>query len=103
MELEREGLIVSMSDVRRIIQLDKQDVHHLYRLRITLEKLAVERAILNLSLVNLNALKAKLASMRNANTDGDAEAFTASDFDIPAALQGIEAHLQHSLILALSA
>jgi DNA-binding GntR family transcriptional regulator len=160
MQLEREGLIVTKPGGRYVIELGEQDIRQLYQLRTALEKLAIELAIGNSSLVNQKALEAKLAEMRHAINVGDTAAYTASDLelhellwqqagnpylldmlnsmigpifmliasqarmiedwqkslllheqlletirnkDIRAALQSIEAHLDHSLTLALSA
>jgi DNA-binding GntR family transcriptional regulator len=160
MELERRGLIVTKPGGRYVIELDEQDIRHLYQMRTSLEKLAVELAIENTSPDNLNTLKSKLAEMHHAIEVGDAAKYTASDLemhaiiwqqagnpylldtlnsmigpismfiasqaimvedwqeslrlheqlvemieakDAPAALQSIEAHIHHSLDLALLA
>jgi DNA-binding GntR family transcriptional regulator len=160
MELEREGLIITKPGGRYVIKLGEKDILQLYQLRTALEKLAIELAIGNSSVVNQNALEAKLVEMRNAIKVGDTAAYTASDLelhellwqqadnpylldmlhsmigpifmliasqarmiedwqkslllheqlletirnkDIQAALNSIEAHLQHSQTLALSA
>lgn len=160
MELERHGLIVTRPGGRYVIELDEQDIRHLYQLRVSLEKLAVELAIGNASQANQNVLESKLAKMHHAIEAGDTATYTASDLqmheliwqqagnpylfdmlnsmigpifmfiasqarmiedwqeslrlheqlaamisnrDIPAAQRSIEAHLQHSLDLALRA
>lgn len=159
MELERQGLIVTKPGGRYVIELDEQDIRHLYQLRLALEKLAVELAIANTTREHQDALDAKLAEMRTAIAVGDIPTYTASDLamheliwrqsgnpyllnmlssmigpifmfissqahiiedwqhslrlheqliemiqkeDIPAAVQSIQAHVLHSLDMALA-
>lgn len=82
MALERQGLIETKSGGRFVIELDEQDIRHLYQLRISLEKLAVELTIGNISQANLDILEAKLAEMRLAIAVGDVPKYTASDLDM---------------------
>lgn len=82
MKLERQGLIVTKPGGRYVIELDEQDIRHLYKLRTTLEKLAVELAIGNASQVNQKALESKLAEMRNAIAVGDIPTYISSDLEM---------------------
>ena len=82
MELEREGLIVNKPGGRYVIELGEQDIRQLYQLRTALEKLAIELAIGNSSLVNQKALEAKLAEMCHAIKVGNTAAYTASDLEL---------------------
>jgi DNA-binding GntR family transcriptional regulator len=82
MILERQGLIVTKPGGRYVIELDEQDIRHLYKLRTTLEKLAVELAIGNASQVNQKALESKLGEMRNAIEVGDIPTYISSDLEM---------------------
>jgi DNA-binding GntR family transcriptional regulator len=82
MILERQGLIVTRPGGRYVIELDEQDIRHLYKLRTTLEKLAVELAIGNASQVNQKALESKLAEMRHAIAVGDIPTYISSDLEM---------------------
>ena len=82
MILERQGLIVTKPGGRYVIELDEQDIRHLYKLRTTLEKLAVELAIGNASQVNQKSLESKLAEMRNAIAAGGIPTYISSDLEM---------------------
>ena len=82
MELERQGLIVTKPGGRYVIELDEQAIRHLYQLRTSLEKLAVELAIGTASQDNQNALEFILAKMRHAIAVGDSAAYIASDLEM---------------------
>jgi DNA-binding GntR family transcriptional regulator len=82
MELERQGLIVTRPGGRYVIELNEEDIRHLFRLRATLEKLAVELAVANASPVNQAALETKLAEMRRAIEAGNTATYTASDLEM---------------------
>ena len=158
MELVHQGLLINKPAGRYVIELNGEDVRHFYKLRLSLEKLAVELAVQNVTDEKLAALEAKLEEMRGAIADKNTTLYASSDFaiheliwqqsgnpylieilssmigpiflfissqaglvddwqelfrlhehlvktiaanDIPAALQSIEAHVQHSLELAL--
>ncbi len=82
MALERQGLIVTKPGGRYVIELCEQDIHHLYHLRIALEKLAVELAVGNVTPANQEALDAKLAEMRQAIAVEDIPTYSASDIEM---------------------
>lgn len=82
MELERQGLIISKPGGRFVIELQEADIRHLYQLRISLEKLAVELAISHTNPERQAALEAKLGEMRHAIQSGDTETYTASDLEL---------------------
>ena len=82
MALERQGLIVTKPGGRYVIELDEQDIRHLYQLRIALEKLAVELAVGNSTLANQASLDAKLAEMRQAIAVEDIPTYSASDIEM---------------------
>lgn len=82
MALERQGLIVARPGGRFVIELSEQDIRHLYRLRITLEKLAVELAVGNATPANQEALDAKLAQMTQAIAVEDISTYSASDIEM---------------------
>jgi DNA-binding GntR family transcriptional regulator len=82
MELERQGLIVTKPGGRYVIELNEQDIRHLYQLRVALEKLAVELAIGNASPEKQHTLEEKLAEMRQAIAMGDSVTYTASDLQL---------------------
>lgn len=157
-ELVHQGLLINKPAGRYVIELSGEDVRHFYRLRLSLEKLAVELAIQNTTPEKRAALQTKLDEMRRAIAEKNTTLYASSDFaiheliweqsgnpylieilssmigpiflfissqaglvddwreslrlheqlvttiestDVSAALQSIEAHVQHSLELAL--
>ena len=82
MELENEGLVVTKLDGRYVIKLNEQDIRHLFQLRLSLEKLAVELAVENSSPEKQIALDAKVAEMRAAIEAGNSDHYTISDLEM---------------------
>ncbi len=80
-ELQKEGLIVTRSNRRFIIELDERDVRELYQTRLVLEKLAVELAARNTSPENRRALLMEQQEMKAAVDRKDARAYVQSDVD----------------------
>lgn len=81
-ELEKEGLIVTKSNGRHVIELSERDIRELYQVRLALEKLAVELAIQNASPENRTALLTKLQEMKEAVARNDYSAFTMNDVEM---------------------
>lgn len=100
MDLERQGLVVTKPGGRYVIQLDESAIRHLYEVRLALEKLGLELAILNYSPQNLSALQDRLSEMRNAIMRGDADAYTDSDLELHALIwrQSDNVYLQEMLL-----
>ncbi len=71
MILETEGLVVSRSSGRFVIELTEKDVRDIHLLRWTLERLAAELAAANVTEANRDELYAALREMEAA-VDGDA-------------------------------
>ena len=49
-QLEKEGLVVSKTDARYVIELTRQDLCELFEVRVVLERLAAELAAKNIQL-----------------------------------------------------
>jgi DNA-binding GntR family transcriptional regulator len=77
--LEAEGLVVSRSDGRYVIELAEKDVRDIHELRWTLERLAAERAAANISDENRQVLNDRLVEMEAALASGDSAACTRCD------------------------
>jgi len=80
-QLEKEGLVVSKSNGRHVIELSERDIRELYQVRLVLEKLAVELAAQNTLPENRIALSTKLKEMQKAIATKDRLAFTKSDVE----------------------
>lgn len=81
LELEKEGLVVTRSTGRHVIELSERDIRELYAVRVALETLAVELAAEHTSPAHQQANLAKLAQMRDAVARRDAAAFTRADIE----------------------
>jgi DNA-binding GntR family transcriptional regulator len=81
-QLEAQGLVVTRSTGRCVVELTKRDVRELFRVRRALEQVAVELAAQNITPANHDALLAELDKMKDAATRGDAAAFTACDVEM---------------------
>ena len=79
MDLERQGLVVSKSDGRYVIQLSSEEVRHLYRIRLTLEKLAIEFTLPRMTNATRRQLASELMLMRAAIDGGDKDSYVSSD------------------------
>jgi DNA-binding GntR family transcriptional regulator len=80
-ELEKEGLIVTKSNGRHVIDPTERDIRELHQVRIVLEKLAVELATQNTSAQNAALLNKTLEKMKHAIAHHDQLAFTESDVE----------------------
>lgn len=78
-QLEKDGLIVSKSDGRYVIELSEQDIGKLYQVRRALEGLAVELAAQNTSPERADALGNTLQGMREAVAREDRSAYVRND------------------------
>ncbi len=81
MDLEREGLVVSKSNGRYVIELSKTDVQNLFQVRLELEQLAVTLAAQHASPLHCAALKANLQSMRTAIEQNERDVYVKSDLE----------------------
>jgi DNA-binding GntR family transcriptional regulator len=79
MDLEHEGLIVSRSNGRYVINLNRAMIEQLFQVRIALESLAVEQATAHLSPDNCAALHLSLTHMRAAIARNDRDGYVQSD------------------------
>jgi DNA-binding GntR family transcriptional regulator len=80
-DLEHEGLIVTKSNGRYVIQLDKEDIENLFQVRIVLERLAVSQAAQGRTHDDNEALQANLLRMRQAIAQNDRDAYVKSDLE----------------------
>lgn len=98
-ELEREGLVVSRSNGRHVIELTERDIRELYQVRLNLEKLAVELASQNNTPANCARLAAKLQEMKDAAARGDAQTYRECDVETHRLIwqQSGNRHLLHVL------
>jgi len=81
MDLEHEGLVISKSNGRYVIELSKDDVQNLLQVRLELEKLAVTLAAQHTSPAYCAALAANLAKMREAIAQNNRNAYVKSDLE----------------------
>lgn len=79
MALEHEGLVVSRSDGRYVIDLAEKDVRNIYIVRRPLERTAVELAAQNTNSANQALLNLKLHALQQACEMQDAKATTPAD------------------------
>ena len=82
MALETEGLVVSRSNGRYVIELTEKDVHDIHVLRWTLERLAAESAASNMSEENQKSLRSALQDLESAGASGDAHDWTQADMHL---------------------
>lgn len=81
MDLEREGLVISKPNGRYVIELKKEDIDHLYQIRLVLERLAAEQAARNVSPAHCAALRANLHKMQEAILQNDGDAYVRADLE----------------------
>lgn len=81
-ELERDGLIVTKSSGRHVIELSKHDIKELLQIRLALETLALELAIQNKSSTLFKNLDLHLAAMKDAIQNNDHAAYVNSDINM---------------------
>jgi len=79
MALEAEGLVVSKSTGRYVIELTEKDVRDIHVLRWTLERLAVELVVENMTAVNREMLLDVLHDLEEAAMGEDANDWTKCD------------------------
>jgi len=98
-QLEKEGLVVTKSNGRHVIELNERDIRELFQVRQPLERLAVELATKNTSPENRAALAAKLQEMDDAMAHKDDRAFMRSDVETHRLIwrQSDNRHLQEVL------
>jgi DNA-binding GntR family transcriptional regulator len=82
MELEKEGLIETLSSGRQVIELSERDIRELMQVRLALETLAAELAVENSCPENCAALQANLEEMHAAIQRHDYASYVASDVDM---------------------
>jgi len=105
MILETEGLVVSRSKGRYVIELTEKDVRDIHVLRWTLERLAAEQAAANVTQANREALYAALRDLETAADGGDANDWTRCDMALHRAIWQVadNAHLLKVLDSVLGA
>lgn len=81
MQLEKEGLVVSKSDARYVIELTERDIRELHAIRLVLEQLAVDLAAQNTNARNRAAQNAMLHKMEEAIANRDQGAFARADVE----------------------
>ncbi len=79
--LEKEGLVVTRTDARYVIELTEIDIVQLYQVRLVLERLAVELAAKNTCPTNQRALTDLLQTMRKSVAERDRSLYTRTDVD----------------------
>lgn len=82
LQLEREGLVVTQTDGRHVVELTEHDVLELIEVRKPLEKLAAARTAERMTPEIAAELRASLEPMRKACTTRDMDALLASDREI---------------------
>jgi DNA-binding GntR family transcriptional regulator len=82
LELEKEGLVISKSDGRYVIELTERDIRELYAVRLNLEKMAVGLAAQNASPESRAALLALLESMRQGVANHSYQTFVQTDVEM---------------------
>ena len=80
--LEKEGLVVSRSRMRHVVELNKEDVVELGQVRLQLEKLAVDLAARNPNQENGAQLLSKLEELRQACIARDATTARKRDMEL---------------------
>jgi DNA-binding GntR family transcriptional regulator len=80
--LEQQGLVVSRSTGRYVIDLSDRDARDLHQIRATLEILAVELAAERISHEEQQAIGAAIDAMRAARLEGERSAFVRADVEI---------------------
>ena len=81
MQLEKEGLVVSKSAARYVIELTERDIRELHAVRLILERKAVELATCNTNPRNGAAQLAALKLMEDAIITKDRAAFARADVE----------------------
>ena len=74
-QLEKEGLVVSKTDGRYVIELTRQDLYELFEVRVVLERLAAELAAKNTSPENAQTFQVLFCGMKEAVEHHDMDAF----------------------------
>jgi DNA-binding GntR family transcriptional regulator len=99
MQLEKEGLVISKTDARYVIELSESDIRELHEVRLALETLAVQLATRNTCAENQQAQQAVLAQMEAAAINEDNDAFAKADLDGHALVwqQAENHHLENTL------
>jgi DNA-binding GntR family transcriptional regulator len=82
MALESEGLVVTRSSGRYVIQLSEEDVRGIHVVRWTLERLAVELAASELTASGTAVLQEALLVLEEAIAAGDAHLWAQADLDL---------------------
>lgn len=82
MQLEKEGLVVSRSDARYVIEFNQEDVRNLSQVRHVLERLAIELAVQHIDDPGRADLLAILQKMERATETQDRIAYIESDVEI---------------------
>lgn len=81
-QLEQEGLVVSRTNGRFVVELDERQFRELYQIRLVLETLAAELAASRPGAAASAELHAKLADMADALAQADEDAFSRADMEL---------------------
>ena len=82
MALEAEGLVVTRSNGRYVIELNAKDVSDIHALRATLERMAVRQAAAARTAAGVAELEAALYRLEEAIGEGDAHRWARADMDL---------------------
>ena len=81
MMLEKEGLVISRTDARYVIELNERDVNEMHQVRLALEILAIDLAAKNTNAHNQKKQLDTLKLMEDAANKKDREAFSKADLE----------------------
>jgi DNA-binding GntR family transcriptional regulator len=98
-QLEKEGLVVTKTDARYVIDLTRQDLYELFQVRVVLERLAAELAAANNTPEYAARYDELQDMMRKAVDRRDIEAFVDGHMEIHRTIwrQACNPHLQNAL------
>jgi DNA-binding GntR family transcriptional regulator len=98
-QLEKEGLVVTKTDARYVIQLTQKDMYEMTQVRIVLERLAAERAAKNNTPENRDQYTHLLQTLKEAIDRRDISAFSDGHMEIHRTIwmQANNPHLQKAL------
>ena len=82
MKLEEQGLVVTKPDARYVIELSQKDIEDWFEIRLALEVLSVQNAVLRRTEEDCAQLQDALQAMRSAVAQRNAEKYVQSDLEI---------------------
>jgi DNA-binding GntR family transcriptional regulator len=98
-QLEKEGLVVTKTDARYVIELTRKDLYEMTQVRIVLERLAAEAAAKNSTPENRSQLSCLLQTLQEAVDHCDINAFSDGHMELHRTIwrQANNPHLQKAL------